>query len=133
MGINLSSLDIMTAEEVAAGRVGKPNPKPRPGLLTRADKRKKDKAEMMKVRANVRARDGNQCQSCHIPVFVFAANPLQRAQVHHIQFRSQGGQNVFKNLITVCAECHAKIHAHEIDVRGTNALDVRFVKVRKSK
>ena len=124
----MSPLNLPTMADVNA----EPNApqKPRPGLLERADKRKKVKAASMKMRQDVRGRDGNQCQSCHIPVFVHAANPLHRAQVHHIQFRSQGGQNVMKNMITVCAECHAKIHAHEIDVRGTNANDVRFIRKR---
>lgn len=107
-------------------------PKPRPSILTKAQKRRARMTAAMKLRAAVRARDGHQCQSCHVPVFVHAANPLQRAQVHHIQFRSKGGANEQANLITVCAECHAKIHAHELDVRGTHALNVRFVKVRKA-
>lgn len=107
--------------------------KPRPSLLVKAKKRHTKQKAAEKLRAEVRGRDGHQCQSCHIPVFVHAANPLHRAQVHHIQFRSKGGSNEFKNLITVCAECHALIHAHELDVKGTNALDVRFVKGKKAK
>lgn len=103
-----------------------PQPKPRPELLVRAENRRTRRAAAKKVRAEVRGRDGHQCQCCHIPVFVNASNPLQRAQVHHIQYRSRGGPNEHRNLVTVCAECHAKIHAHEIDVVGTNAMNVRF-------
>lgn len=33
-----------------------------------------------------------------------------------------------KNLITVCAECHAKIHSHEITVLGTNWKSAHFVR-----
>lgn len=121
MPLNIPTMDSVNAQRHA-------EPKPRPSLLERADRRKQLKAAAEKMRKDVRARGGNQCQSCHIPVFVHAANPLHRAQVHHIQFRSQGGPNVMKNLITVCAECHAKIHAHEIEVRGTHAKDVRFIR-----
>ena len=106
-------------------------PKPRPAILERKSVRCKRLAAEVKLRASIRARDGNQCQACHVPVFVAATNPLQRAQVHHIKFRSQGGPNDKKNLITVCAECHAKIHVHELEVRGTNAMNVRFVKVKR--
>jgi 5-methylcytosine-specific restriction endonuclease McrA len=120
-----------TLAQVAASRVGRPNPKPRPRLLVKAKRRRGELTKAMQLRRDIRARDGNQCQSCHVPVFLHAANPLQRAQVHHIVFKSKGGSNDHKNLITVCAECHAKIHAHELDVRGTHALDVRFVKVRR--
>ena len=102
-------------------------PKPRPRLLVKAAARLKREKAARDLRKAVRARDGSQCQCCHIPVFVSAANPLQRAQVHHMRFKSKGGTDEMSNLVTVCAECHAKIHAHEIEVRGTHAMKVRFV------
>ena len=33
---------------------------------------------------------------------------------HHIIFRSQGGDESDENILEVCRECHAKIHAGEI-------------------
>lgn len=105
-------------------------PKPRPSLLVKKAKRLHKAKAALLLRHAVRARDGHQCQSCHVPVSVGYANPLQHAHVHHIQFRSQGGPDAMTNLITVCAECHAKIHAHELKVVGTHASRVRFVKVR---
>jgi 5-methylcytosine-specific restriction endonuclease McrA len=107
-----------------------PQRKPRPRLLVRAEKRQQRAAAAKRLRAEVRGRDGHQCQCCHLPVFVNASNPLQRAQVHHIQYRSQGGPNEHRNLVTVCAECHARIHAHDIEVVGTNAMNVRFIRKR---
>ena len=107
--------------------------KPRPSLLVKADVKRKRETAKMKLRADVRGRDGNQCQCCHIPVFVHAANPLHRAQVHHIQYRSQGGPDEHKNLITVCHGCHLKIHAHEIEVIGKNAMTVRFIRQPKKR
>ena len=121
MGLDLPTMDAVNARPHA-------EPKPRPSILERADRRKKLKAASEKMRKDVRGRDCQQCQSCHVTVFVHANNPLQQAQVHHIQFRSHGGKNEMKNLITVCAECHAKIHAHEIEVKGKNANDVRFIR-----
>ena len=93
---------------------------------SRAKRVKIDKAKSL--RASVRGRDGQQCQCCHIPVLVEATNPAQRAHVHHIRFRSQGGKDESKNLITLCADCHARVHRHTIKVIGTHALNIRFVK-----
>jgi 5-methylcytosine-specific restriction endonuclease McrA len=31
-------------------------------------------------------------------------------EVHHKEFRSQGGDDTEQNLITVCAKCHARVH-----------------------
>lgn len=104
--------------------------KPRPSILVKAKKRRDRIKAEMQMRRDVRGRDGNQCQCCHVTVSLGYANPLQHAHVHHIQYRSQGGSTDMKNLITVCAECHAKIHAHEIQVIGANAASVRFVKKR---
>jgi 5-methylcytosine-specific restriction endonuclease McrA len=46
-------------------------------------------------------RDGWGCQVC---------GTLRNLQVHHIKFRSRGGSDLEENLITLCVECHAKIH-----------------------
>jgi 5-methylcytosine-specific restriction endonuclease McrA len=99
------------------------------GMTPSKSRAKKQRLRMAKaalVRKEVRARDGQQCQCCHIPVFLDCANPMQRAEVHHIKFRSQGGPDTQRNLITVCGECHGKIHRHEVDLVG-DALSVRFV------
>jgi 5-methylcytosine-specific restriction endonuclease McrA len=35
---------------------------------------------------------------------------LQNLEVHHRQFRSRMGSDSKQNLITLCAQCHAKMH-----------------------
>ena len=47
-------------------------------------------------------RDGGQCQDCG------AAG--QRAHVHHITPRSDGGGDGLENLVTLCPQCHAERH-----------------------
>ena len=47
-------------------------------------------------------RDGWRCQMC---------GSMQHLQVHHLKFRSQSGSDVEQNLITLCAECHARVHS----------------------
>ena len=46
-------------------------------------------------------RDGWRCQVC---------GSMQHLQVHHLKFRSHSGGDVEQNLITLCAECHARMH-----------------------
>jgi 5-methylcytosine-specific restriction endonuclease McrA len=46
-------------------------------------------------------RDGWRCQQC---------GSRTKLQVHHIQLRSQSGDDVEGNLITLCSECHDQIH-----------------------
>ncbi len=47
-------------------------------------------------------RDGWRCQFC---------GSMQNLQVHHLRLRSQSGDDKEENLITLCAECHARIHS----------------------
>jgi 5-methylcytosine-specific restriction endonuclease McrA len=46
-------------------------------------------------------RDGWQCQNC---------GSTQQLQVHHLDLRSQSGADEEQNLITLCAECHTRMH-----------------------
>ena len=49
----------------------------------------------------VMQRDGWRCQFC---------GGMQQLQVHHIQFRSRSGSDTEENLITLCADCHGRVH-----------------------
>ena len=46
-------------------------------------------------------RDGWRCQSC---------GSLEKLQIHHKKFRSQSGNDSERNLITLCADCHRRVH-----------------------
>jgi 5-methylcytosine-specific restriction protein A len=54
-----------------------------------------------KLRMNVLERDGWRCQSCGIS---------ESLQVHHIRSRSALGDDTAENLITLCADCHDRLH-----------------------
>ena len=54
------------------------------------------------MRKKVLARDGHKCRCCGSP---------HSLHVHHIIPWSKGGRTRMKNLITVCRNCHALIHA----------------------
>ena len=62
---------------------------------------KVDSDSYRELQRQVLGRDGWRCQIC---------GAMQRLQVHHLKFRSQSGGDEEQNLITLCAECHARIH-----------------------
>ena len=54
------------------------------------------------TKAMVLNRDNYTCQIC--------SKKHARLEVHHITFRSQGGSDEESNLMTLCEDCHRKIH-----------------------
>ena len=54
-------------------------------------------------RSAILHRDNYTCQCC--------GKKNCRLEVHHIKFRSNGGTDDEENLITLCKECHDRIHA----------------------
>jgi len=49
----------------------------------------------------VMERDNWRCQYC---------GAIQQLQVHHQRFRSQSGDDLEENLITLCDDCHRTVH-----------------------
>ena len=60
-----------------------------------------DATSYRELQRQVLRRDGWRCQFC---------GSMQNLQVHHLKFRSQSGGDEEQNLITLCAECHARAH-----------------------
>jgi 5-methylcytosine-specific restriction endonuclease McrA len=60
-----------------------------------------DSASYAELHQQVLERDRWRCQSC---------GSMRNLQVHHKVFRSQSGSDEEHNLITLCAECHARLH-----------------------
>ena len=58
------------------------------------------------IKSAVLNRDNYKCQIC--------GKKDVRLEVHHIVFRSYGGSNRMNNLITLCSDCHKKIHNGEV-------------------
>ena len=54
-----------------------------------------------KLREQVLQRDGWKCQCC---------GSRSNLEVHHQNFRSQGGNDSARNLITLCWACHSLVH-----------------------
>jgi 5-methylcytosine-specific restriction endonuclease McrA len=60
-----------------------------------------DATSYRELHRQVLDRDGWRCQTC---------GSMQNLQVHHLKFRSQSGGDVEQNLLTLCSECHARMH-----------------------
>lgn len=60
------------------------------------------------TKAFVLDRDGYTCQCCH------GKHKDPKLEVHHIVFRSQGGSDDERNLITLCHTCHKALHAGKL-------------------
>ena len=54
-----------------------------------------------RLQEEVLRRDGWRCQSC---------GARSNLEVHHKEFRSQGGGDSEENLITLCPGCHSRVH-----------------------
>lgn len=55
------------------------------------------------VRSQVAARDHSRCRGC---------GTNRDLHLHHIQYRSQGGDHVPHNLVTLCFHCHTLVHTN---------------------
>lgn len=66
------------------------------------------------VKAFVLNRDNYTCQKCK--------TKEGKLHVHHIVFRSQGGSNSPENLITLCENCHNKLHKGEFTFKGKSSI-----------
>ena len=70
-------------------------------LRGKSRRRRLDAPSYRELHRQVLERDGWRCQAC---------GGMQHLQVHHLKFRSQSGSDVEQNLITLCAECHERMH-----------------------
>jgi hypothetical protein len=89
-----------------------PLPKPKPQVVVRRERRAAAAGVARAVRAAVWRRDGGRCRVC---------GGRQQPQVHHVQFRSQGGRWTTANCVLVCRPCHQDLHARTLIIVGTDA------------
>jgi 5-methylcytosine-specific restriction endonuclease McrA len=91
-------------------------------MESRLESRQHRKAEALKqwaaVCKQVDKRDAGHCRVCRRRCSPAALAMMERAERHHIVYRSAGGEDFSHNVVTLCAFCHAAQHAAQIDVRG---------------
>ena len=121
-----SAEGLMTNEELMADLLrfrlygdGRLKPEPKPSADRSIERGMKQNVEHNverndeeipeEVRENVLRRDKHRCCNCgnHLDV-----------EVHHIQFRSDGGSNDPNNLLTLCPTCHASVHREFLKIEG---------------
>ena len=81
------------------------------------DHRARDGQTSDKMRGQVLRRDGYRCRSCH---------SRRKLMVHHIEFRGHGGRTLPRNLLSVCATCHALVHEGLLRIQGKSVETARF-------
>ena len=80
-----------------------------------AEKKKADREKdthWRAVRQAVLVRDHWRCRCCGTP---------EKVDVHHIRFRSMGGEDSTNNCIAACRECHCEMHAYRLFIHGNDA------------
>ena len=85
--------------------------KPKKGTATAARRARKRAADrvLSKNAATVRERDGHRCRVC---------GSTERLSVHHLVYRSRGGDHSTGNLVCLCASCHGRVHAGTMRLLG---------------
>lgn len=92
---------------------------------SKIERRARDRFAWDAVCKQVDKRDKGHCRACGRRCDPNATTLLERAERHHIVYRSAGGEDLDINIVTLCAVCHADQHAARIDVRGSgNACEV---------
>jgi 5-methylcytosine-specific restriction endonuclease McrA len=79
---------------------------------------RRDRVKWALVCLSIFMRDQGRCRVCQRGVKPLHGNPEQRAETHHIQYRSAGGSDDSTNLVLLCGSCHALEHAHRLQIRG---------------
>jgi 5-methylcytosine-specific restriction endonuclease McrA len=74
----------------------------------RAKAREKER-DWQRVRQCVLVRDGYRCRVCRT---------REGVDVHHVRFRSVGGEDSTANCAAICRVCHAECHAYRLVISG---------------
>ena len=92
-------------------------PKGQPRVLAKRALKLEKERQLREARRFVKARDKGKCRCCGKP----------GRDVHHLMFRSQGGDHDPNNLALLCQRCHEDIHAHLIQVTFSGRNKARTV------
>ena len=93
----------------------------------RAERANPDSRKWSKLRKKALRRDNHECHVCK-------SSPGQGGSlhVHHIEPRSEGGEDSLDNLITLCHGCHEKLHGWPIPDPSSNTASGRHKSEKNS-
>lgn len=89
-------------------------PKPRPRILDKRDEARERLRMVREVYRLVAERDQRRCRCCGRGGRYDATASEQALHRHHLVYRSKQGADTTTNLISLCAWCHALIHARQL-------------------
>ncbi len=72
-----------------------------------------------KLRAAVRTRDRGRC-------VVPGCRHVRFVDLHHLRWRVDGGANTVENVISLCTQHHARLHAGELAIEGSPSTGLVF-------
>jgi len=81
--------------------------KPKPRILGRLDRARAKRTTWRDVCMAVKVRDGYRCRACRT---------RYADHVHHLVYRSHGGQDAATNCVALCTTCHQLVHAKVLQV-----------------
>lgn len=84
-------------------------PKPPSVPRSKRDKSREKEQQWQRVRQCVLVRDGRRCRVC---------KTKEGVDVHHIRFRSAGGEDSTANCAALCRVCHRETHAYRLSISG---------------
>jgi 5-methylcytosine-specific restriction endonuclease McrA len=82
-------------------------PRQRPARLDKRAIALAKERQWVEVKRRVRERD-KVCRVCRKPGY----------DVHHIEFRSRGGEDSMANCVLLCRQCHGDAHGHVLKLSG---------------
>lgn len=101
--------DLLTVDQAAALRIGKPILKGPTRLDEKTAADKDDAKLLLQVARDVRARDQGHCRVCKIRTLVTLELDPRRGECHHIVSRTcQAVRHDVRNCLHVCLKCHGR-------------------------
>jgi 5-methylcytosine-specific restriction endonuclease McrA len=99
-------------------------PKPVPRVVERQKRRTAEAATLRECYQQVDRRDEGRCRVCGRRCSPTAVAMLDRAERHHLVYRSKGGTHEPANVVTLCKFCHSAVHGGTMRLEGdANAKD----------
>ena len=84
------------------------------------NRRSTDSGPTQAVRYHVLMADSYKCRLC---------SSINNLHIHHVKYRSEGGKHTSDNLITLCLECHEKVHSNK---KKFQSMCQEIVEIRES-
>jgi len=95
-----------------------PQPKPTPRVVEKQAKRTAEAKSLRECYQGVDRRDEGRCRVCKRHCSPTAIAMVDRAERHHLVYRSKGGDHETANVVTLCKFCHAAVHGGTLRLEG---------------